>query len=157
MAGNLTITISKKGAAIALAAAVFGAGTAVLVDELFFETGPSYSYATERELDEPARSMSPNNQSESSSQSQPGWQSDQSESSAPVQREPQPEAALSRITPSEAMRIAAEATGGTAVDVYPGFEAGRDVFYVDVRSGLGFREVYVDAITGEVIKIERGL
>lgn len=119
MSGNLTITISKKGAAIALGAAVFGAGTAVLVDELFFETGPSYSYATERE--------------------------------------PQPEAALSRITPSEAMRIAAEATGGTAVDVYPGFEAGRDVFYVDVRSGLGFREVYVDAITGEVIKIERGL
>jgi hypothetical protein len=142
MAGNLTITISKKGAAIALSAAVFGAGTAVLVDELFFESGPSYSYASERQLDEPARSMSPNNQAESS---------------APVQRESQQEAVQSRITPSEAMRIAAAATGGTAVDVYPGFEAGRDVFYVDIRSGLSFREVYVDAITGEVIKIERGL
>ena len=142
MAGNLTITISKKGAAIAIVAAIFGAGTAVLIDELFFETGPSYSYSVERELDEPTRSVAPNNQSESS---------------ASVQREPQLEAVPSRITPSEAMRIAAQATGGTAVDVYPGFEAGRDVFYVDVRSGLIFREVYVDAITGEVIKIERGL
>lgn len=148
MASNLTITISKKGAALALGAAVFGAGTAVLVDELFFDNYPEYSYSVAAE--QPQRStdteFAPTTPAKPDNQPAPSAQSERVVEPTPT-----------RITPTEAMRIAAAATEGTAIDVYPGFEAGRDVFYVDVRSGIGFKEVYVDAITGEVMKIERGL
>lgn len=142
MASNLTITISKRGAAIALSAAIFGAGIALLVDEVFFDKYSQNSYATV------SRDKQSNNSAELNNATKPNSE---------TQVESKDDISPMRITPSDALRIAEEATGGTAVDVYPGFEAGRDVFYVDVRSGLLFREVYVDAVTGAVIKIERGL
>ena len=140
MASNLTITISKKGAALALASAISGAGLAVLIDELFFDDYREYGYALQQPESSSERSTKPNNVAEANSENL-------------VEAEVKP----GRISPDEAMRIAEQVTGGRAIDIYPGFEAGRNVFYVDVRSGIGFREVYVDALTGEVIKIERGL
>lgn len=60
------------------------------------------------------------------------------------------------ISPARAGEIAAEAAGGQIMDVYPGFEDGRSVFNVDVRTPNGLAEVYVDSRTGEVIKVQQG-
>lgn len=155
MANNFTITISKKGAAIALGAAVFGAGSALLIDEVFFDNYPEYPYASPANSETPNSSM--NNSEANATESAPAPSETANNNSAP-QAEPatQTQAEPSRITPDAAKQIAVEAAGGQAIDIYPGFEAGRDVFYVDIRDGVIFKEVYVDALTGEVIKVETG-
>jgi uncharacterized membrane protein YkoI len=167
MGNNLTITISKKGAAIALGAAVFGAGTALLVDEVFFDNYPEYSYSSSVASSAPAAM---NNNSETVAPQAEGVAEEaivdepKVATSEPVNTDssPAPESAAapqvsqSGITPDQAMQIAVEAAGGRAIDIYPGFEDGRDVFYVDIRDGVMLKEVYVDAMSGEVIKIETG-
>lgn len=60
------------------------------------------------------------------------------------------------VDAQRAMEIGAAAAGGTAIDVWPGSEGGRDVFYVDVRTDTGLVEAYVDAATGEVLEIQPG-
>lgn len=60
------------------------------------------------------------------------------------------------VDAQRAMEIGAAAAGGTAVDVWPGSEGGRDVFYVDVMTAAGPVEVYVDAASGEVLKSQPG-
>jgi uncharacterized membrane protein YkoI len=61
-----------------------------------------------------------------------------------------------RVDAQRAMEIGAAAAGGTAIDVWPGTEGGREVFYVDVRTDTGLVEAYVDAATGEVLEIQPG-
>jgi uncharacterized membrane protein YkoI len=65
-------------------------------------------------------------------------------------------AAAGSVSAEQAADIGAAATGGEAIDVWPGTEGGRSVYYVDVRTADGLVEVYVDAITGEVLQIEPG-
>ena len=144
MSGMLTITISTKGAALVTVAALVGAGTALAVDEVFFDSYPVYADTSS------SPQTSPSSADETTFVN--SGEQDMA-TSTPQQSEP---ATTQGITPAEAMRIGAEATGGRAIDVYPGVEAGRDVFYVDVRTGIGLSEVYVDAVTGDVLKIERG-
>lgn len=60
------------------------------------------------------------------------------------------------VDAQRAMEIGAAAAGGTAIDVWPGTEGGREVFYVDVRTDTGLVEAYVDAATGEVLEIQPG-
>lgn len=60
------------------------------------------------------------------------------------------------VDAARAAEIGADAVGGEAVDVWPGVEAGRSVYYVDVRTDDGMVEVYVDATTGEIMAIEPG-
>lgn len=60
------------------------------------------------------------------------------------------------ISADEAKAIGATAAGGNAIDVWPGTEDGRSVYYVDVRTTDGLVEVYVDADTGEIVTIEPG-
>ena len=144
MSGSFTITISKKGTALVTVAALVGAGMALAVDEVFFDTYPVYADT----------SGSPQTSPSSAGETTYVNSGEQDmATSTPEKSEP---ASARGITPAEAMRISAEATGGRAIDVYPGFESGRDVFYVDVRTGIGLSEVYVDAVTGDVLKIERG-
>ncbi len=65
-------------------------------------------------------------------------------------------AAPASITAEQAAGIGAAATGGEAIDIWPGTEGGRSVYYVDVRTANGLVEVYVDATTGEVLEIQPG-
>lgn len=60
------------------------------------------------------------------------------------------------VSAAQAADIGAAAAGGEAFDVWPGDEDGRSVYYVDVRTADGLVEVYVDATTGEVLRIEPG-
>jgi uncharacterized membrane protein YkoI len=60
------------------------------------------------------------------------------------------------IGAQQAAAIGASAAGGEAIDVWPGTEDGRSVYYVDVRTANGLVEVYVDATTGQVLEIEPG-
>lgn len=168
MSNNFTITISKKGAAIALGAAVFGAGAALLVDEVFFDNYPEYSYSSSMEQNNSGLELSqdlnkePVTETTESASAAISDTTATTESAAQTIETPAAESAApdqvesSRITPAAAMEIAVRAAGGQTIDIYPGFEAGRDVFYVDIRDGAILKEVYVDAITGEVIKIENG-
>lgn len=162
MGKNLTITISKKGAAIALGAAFFGAGTALLVDEAFFDNYQEYSYSSSANssapvaMDDNSEAVTP--QVETVVEEPKGTASEAviTDSAPAPESATAPQVSQSGITPDQAMQIAVEAAGGSAIDIYPGFEAGRDVFYVDIRDGVVLKEVYVDAMTGEVIKIETG-
>lgn len=65
-------------------------------------------------------------------------------------------ASAGSVSAEQAADIGASATGGEAIDVWPGSEGGRSVYYVDVRTSDGLVEVYVDATTGEVLQIEPG-
>lgn len=69
---------------------------------------------------------------------------------------PTPAPAVRPVNAQRAMEIGAAAARGRAIDVWPGTERGRAVFYVDVRTRTGMVEVYVDAATGRVLKIQRG-
>lgn len=69
---------------------------------------------------------------------------------------PAPDPGAGQVDAQQAMRIGAAAAGGSAIDVWPGSEYGRAVFYVDVRTGAGLVEVYVEAATGKVLAIESG-
>lgn len=56
---------------------------------------------------------------------------------------------------AEAAQAALAEVPGTVVDTWPGTEAGRDVWYVDVQTANGaVLEVYVDATTGDVLDVE---
>lgn len=74
----------------------------------------------------------------------------------PVAPPPAPARGAGPVDAQQAMRIGATAAGGTAIDVWPGTEGGRSVFYVDVRTSAGLVEAYVDAATGKVLAIEPG-
>jgi hypothetical protein len=75
---------------------------------------------------------------------------------APPATPPPPARGAGPVDAQQAMRIGATAAGGTAIDVWPGTEGGRSVFYVDVRTSAGLVEAYVDAATGKVLAIEPG-
>lgn len=65
-------------------------------------------------------------------------------------------AAAGGVDAEQASAIALAEVPGTVVDVWPGEEGGRAVWYVDVRAEDGrMLEVYVDATTGEVLDVER--
>jgi uncharacterized membrane protein YkoI len=65
-------------------------------------------------------------------------------------------AGVGSVSTQQAAEIGAAATGGEVIDIWPGSEDGRSVYYVDVRTADGLVEVYVDATTGEVLEIQPG-
>lgn len=156
MSASFTITLTKKGVALATVAALVGAGTAIAVDEAFFDSYPEYSSIAPNPAPASGQSLSSSEATTSATTEDNSVQLVADSPAPPATADPATAEPTPGITPADAMRIGAEATGGRAIDVYPGFEAGRDVFYVDVRTGIGLSEVYVDATTGEVLKIERG-
>lgn len=58
------------------------------------------------------------------------------------------------VTPDQAMAIAAEATGGTALSVGQETEGGQLLYEVQVRTSSGNKEVEVRASDGGVVEIE---
>jgi uncharacterized membrane protein YkoI len=58
------------------------------------------------------------------------------------------------ITPDQAMAIAAEATGGTALSVGQETEGGQLLYEVQVRTSSGDKEVEIRASDGGVVEIE---
>jgi uncharacterized membrane protein YkoI len=58
------------------------------------------------------------------------------------------------VTPDQAMAIAAEATGGTALSVDQETEGGQLLYEVQVRTSSGDKEVEVRASDGGVVEIE---
>jgi uncharacterized membrane protein YkoI len=58
------------------------------------------------------------------------------------------------VTPDQAMAIAAEATGGTALSVGQETEGGQLLYEVQVRTPSGDKEVEVRASDGGVVEIE---
>jgi uncharacterized membrane protein YkoI len=58
------------------------------------------------------------------------------------------------VTPEQAMAIAAEATGGTALSVDQETEGGQLLYEVQVRSPSGNKEVEVRASDSGVVEIE---
>ena len=58
------------------------------------------------------------------------------------------------VTPDQAMAIAAEATGGTALSVGQEMEGGQLLYEVQVRTPSGDKEVEVRASDGGVVEIE---
>jgi uncharacterized membrane protein YkoI len=58
------------------------------------------------------------------------------------------------VTPEQAMAIAAEAAGGTAIGVDQEMEGGELLYEVQVRTSAGGKEVEVRASDGGVVEIE---
>lgn len=126
---------SNKILALSLAGAmVFAAGTTAAVYELFDDDDDTYTVIVQQPQAQPAPAAP----------------------AAPATAAPATAAPAGTVGSDQAAAIAGAAAGGVAIDVSPGWEDGRSVYYVDVRTDAGMVEVYLDAATGEVLRVEPG-
>lgn len=135
----------RLGVAAAIAAAAVAGGTAV--------------YLIEDAIDPDTSAQPAQAQSDSGTAAQPAATAQDTdrptEDPAGANDEQSAAASTQPLDAAAAAQVALAEVPGTVVDTWPGTEAGRGVWYVDVRTANGaVLEVYVDATTGDVLDIE---
>jgi uncharacterized membrane protein YkoI len=135
----------KIGVAAAIAAAAVAGGTVVYLVEDAIDPDtygqPEQAQADTGTAAQPARGTPDTDRPTED----PAVATDEQTDAAPAQA----------LDAAQAAQAAVTEVPGTVVDTWPGTEAGRDVWYVDVQTANGaVLEVYVDATTGDVLDVE---